>query len=186
MAYRNGTYVAFHADGTNIPGGNSDIDYYQLMCAWSANKNVEFTLINSHEKASAVRDSSKRETLRQSLMVRMRNSRNMVLIVGDATRFDKDWVPLEIEKATDFYKIPIIVTYTRLSMPVRDPKALSEFWPSALKTRIENNTVGAIHIPLKQAPLFDAIAQFDHNKFPLGGGLGIYNDAAYIEFGISG
>jgi hypothetical protein len=35
MAYRNGTYVAFHANGTNIPG-QSDIKYYQLMRAWSA------------------------------------------------------------------------------------------------------------------------------------------------------
>jgi len=82
MAYRNGTYVAFHADGTNIPGGNSDIDYYNLMKAWSANSTVEFNMINSHEKASAVRDGSLRETLRKSLLERLRNSKNMVLI-GD-------------------------------------------------------------------------------------------------------
>lgn len=31
MTYRNGTYIAFHAKGTNIPGGNSDIDYYNLI-----------------------------------------------------------------------------------------------------------------------------------------------------------
>lgn len=184
MAYRNGTYVAFHADGTNVPGGNSDIDYYQLMCAWSANENVEFTLINSHEKASAVRDSSKRDTLRQSLMERLRNSRNMVLIVGDTTRFDTDWVPLEIEKAVDFYKIPIIVTYTRLNTPIRAPKALSELWPPALKARIENGTVGAIHIPFRQAPLFDAISQLDHNHFPVGGPLTRYSDEAYRAFGM--
>jgi hypothetical protein len=184
MAYRNGTYVAFHADGTNIPGGNSDIDYYQMMCAWSANKNVEFTLINSHEKANAVRDSSKRETLRQSLMERLRNSRNMVLIVGNTTRFDTDWVPLEIEKAVDFYKIPIIVTYTQLSTPIRDPKALSSLWPPALKSRIENGTAGAIHIPFKQAPLFDAISQLDHDNFPVGGALTKYSDEAYRVFGM--
>ena len=35
MAYRNGTYVAFHAQGTNLPG-KSDMDYYNLMTAWSA------------------------------------------------------------------------------------------------------------------------------------------------------
>lgn len=184
MAYRSGTYVAFHADGTNIPGGNSDIDYYRLMCAWSENKNVEFKLINSHEKASAVRDSSKRDTLRQSLLERLRNSRNMVLIVGNTTRFDVDWVPLEIEKAVDLYKIPIIVTYTQISTPIRNPKAFSDFWPPALKARIDAGRAGAIHIPFKQAPLFDAISQFDHNKFPLGGGLGIYSDEAYREFGI--
>jgi hypothetical protein len=99
MAYRNGTYVAFHADGNNIPGGKSDIDYYNLMKAWSANKHIEFNMINSHEKASAVQDNSLRSTLRASLLDRLRNSKNMVLIVGNTTRFDTDWVPFEIEKA---------------------------------------------------------------------------------------
>jgi hypothetical protein len=186
MAYRSGTYVAFHADGTNIPGGNSDIDYYQLMCAWSANNNLEFNLINSHEKASAVRDNSKRETLRQSLLERLRNSKNMVLIVGETTRFDTDWVPFEIEKAVDFYKIPIIVAYTKQSAPIRNPKALSEFWPPALKLRIESGAAKAIHIPFKQAPLLDAISQLDPNNLPVGGALTIYSDEAYRVFGVSG
>ena len=64
MAYRNGTYVAFHADGNNLPGGKSDIDYYRMLQAWSAHPDDEFTLVNSHEKASAVRDSSLKATLR--------------------------------------------------------------------------------------------------------------------------
>jgi len=66
MAYRNGTYVAFHANGTNQPG-KSDIDYYNLMKAWTAKSDDDFTMINSHEKAYAVRDSSRKETLKASL-----------------------------------------------------------------------------------------------------------------------
>ncbi len=50
MAYRNGTYVAFHAAGTNQPG-KSDIDYYNLLKAWTAKTDDDFTMINSHEKA---------------------------------------------------------------------------------------------------------------------------------------
>src|SRR4051812_6699248 len=119
MAYRNGTYVAFHADGNNIPGGKSDIDYYNLMKAWSANKHVEFNMINSHEKSSAVGDNSMRTTLRASLLERLRCSKNMVLIVGDTTRFDTDWVPFEIEKAVDAYQIPIIVAYTVFDRAIR-------------------------------------------------------------------
>jgi hypothetical protein len=79
MAYRNGTYVAFHAQGTNRPG-ESDIDYYNLMKAWSAKTDDDFTMVNSHDKASAVRDSSKKATLKASLQERLRNSRNMVLL----------------------------------------------------------------------------------------------------------
>jgi hypothetical protein len=186
MAYRNGTYVAFHADGTNIPGGNSDIDYYNLMKAWSANSTVEFNMINSHEKASAVRDGSLRETLRKSLLERLRNSKNMVLIVGETTRFDTDWVPLEIEKAADVYGLPIIVAYTMCSWPIRNPSELSGRWPPALASRINAGTASAIHIPFKQLPLYDAISQLSHKNPPVGGALTRYTDEAYRFFGIPG
>ena len=53
MAYRNGTYVAFHADGNNIPG-KTDIDYYNLMKAWAGKGDDDFTMINSHDKAYTV------------------------------------------------------------------------------------------------------------------------------------
>lgn len=184
MAYRSGTYVAFHADGNNIPGGKSDIDYYNLLCAWDSNKSHEFRLVNSHEKASAVRDNSKKTTLRASLLERLRNSRNMLLIIGETTRDDTDWVPFEIEKAVDSYQIPIIVAYTVFSSAIRNPNALSGYWPSALKTRIENGTASAIHVPFKQAPLYAAIEQFSHDSLPKGGGLGIYDDQAYASWGI--
>ena len=184
MAYRSGTYIAFHADGNNIPGGKSDIDYYNILCAWNVNGNHDFKIVNSHEKASAVRDSSKKSTLRASLLERLRNSRNMVLIVGETTRLDVDWVPFEIQKAVEVYKIPIIVAYTFFSNAIRKPSAFSGYWPSALKTRIDNGTASAIHVPFKQAPLYDAIGQFSHDNLPRGGGLGIYDDQTYLGWSI--
>ncbi len=184
MAYRSGTYVAFHADGNKIPGGKSDIDYYNLLCAWDAHRNHEFRLVNSHEKASAVRDSSKKATLRASLLERLRNSRNMILIVGETTCLDTDWVPFEIEKAIDVYRIPIIVAYTVYTGAIRKPLALSVHWPPALTVRIKNGMANAIHVPFKQAPLYDAIGQFSHDNLPKGGGLGIYDDASYLNWGI--
>lgn len=186
MGYRNGTYVAFHADGNNIPGGKSDIDYYNMMKAWSANTGVEFNMINSHEKSCAVRDTSLRSTLRASLLERLRNSKNMVLIIGKTTRFDTDWVPLEIEKAVDAYQIPIIVAYTIYDGAIRKPSAFCDYWPPALASRISNGAASAIHVPFRQAPLHDAIGQFAHNNVPLGGGLGIYSNEAYVSFGIGG
>ena len=187
MAYRSGTYVAFHADGTNVPGGNSDIDYYYLVKAWSANKDVEFNMIDSHEKASSVRDSSLRTTLRNSLLERLRNSKNMLLMVGATTRLDTDWVPFEIEKAVDEYGIPLIVAYTKISAPIRQPSLLSSLWPLALASRISNKTACAIHVPFKQEPIHDAITRFSHDNLPGGGsGLAIYTDDAYRSFGIDG
>jgi len=184
MAYRSGTYIAFHAAGNNIPGGKSDIDYYNLLCAWDANREHDFKLVNSHEKASAVRDNSSKTTLRESLLERLRNSKNMVLIIGETTGYDTDWVPFEIEKAVDAYGIPIIVAYTVFTKAIRTPSFLSGYWPPALKVRIENGTASAIHVPFKQAPLYDAIDQFSHDSLPPGGGLGRYNDEAYASWGI--
>jgi len=185
VAYRNGTYVAFHADGNNLPGGKSDIDYYRLLCAWDANKHHDFQIINTHEKFSAVRDSSKKTTLRNALLERLRHSTNMLLIVGETTREDTDWVPFEIEKAVDSYGIPIIVAYTASDRVISDPRALGHYWPRALATRINDGTARAIHIPFKQAPIFAAIEQFSHNNLPPEGGLVIYSPAAYRSWNIS-
>ena len=185
MAYRNGTYVAFHAAGTNLPG-KSDMDYYNLLKAWTARTDDDFTMINSHDKASAVRDASLRSTLRKSLLERLRNSKNMVLIIGETTYQDTDWVPFEIEQAIDTYEIPIIASYTISERPIREPKALSNYWPNALKLRINNDTANVIHIPFKKEALKDAISQFSHSSPPKGRGLGVYNDEAYRAFGIAG
>jgi hypothetical protein len=104
MPYRNGTYIASHANGTTIPV-DSDMKYHNLMKAWTAKSDDDFALINSPDKASAVRDSSLHAPLRASLPERLRNSKNLVLIIGETTRFDTDWVPFEIEKAIDAYKL---------------------------------------------------------------------------------
>jgi MTH538 TIR-like domain (DUF1863) len=187
MAYRNGTYVAFHADGTNLPG-QSDMSYYNLLKAWTAKSDDDFTMINSHDKASAVRDTSKHETLRRSLRERLANSKNMVLVIGETTRNDTDWVPYEIELAVDKYEIPIIAAYTAkvCDGPIRNPKALSGYWPNALATRINNDTAHVIHVPFKKLVIADAISQFSHNHFPKHFGLGYYSDDAYKSFGIEG
>lgn len=185
MAYRNGTYIAFHANGTNRPG-QSDIDYYNMMKAWANKGDDDFTMVNSHEKAAAVRDSSSRTTLQNSLMDRLRNSKNMVLILGETTRFDTDWVPFEIEKAVDLYKLPIIVTYTEWAKPIRSPASFSGYWPKALADRINGGIASAIHIPYKKSALLAAIEQFHPKNLPRNGGLGYYSDEAYKSFGIDG
>lgn len=183
MAYRNGTYVAFHAEGTNVPT-DSDIKYYNLMKAWTEKEDDDFSMINSHDKTSAVRDSSKWETLRARLKERLRNSKHMVLIIGPTTKNDKDWVPLEIEYAIDNCDIPIIVAYTGYEY-VMAPDKLSDLWPEALKKRINSGTASCIHIPFKKEPLKDAISQFSHDNKPKGGGLGVYSKEAYAAFGIT-
>lgn len=181
MAYRNGTYVAFHANGTDVPT-DSDIKYYNLMKAWTEKGDDDFSMVNSHDKASAVRDDSKRTTLKASLQERLRNSRNMVLIIGKTTRFDTDWVPFEIEQAVDVYEIPIIAAYPDYDS-ILAPGQLSSLWPKAFADRISNKSARVIHIPFKKEPIKAAIKQFDHENLP-SGSLVYYTRETYVKWGL--
>jgi hypothetical protein len=186
MTYRNGTYIAFHANSTTDPTA-SDIRYYNLIKAWSERSDDDFSFINSHEKTAAVRDSSLRETLRSRLVTRLRNSKQLLLIVGKTTKEDTDWVPFEIRYAIDECNIPVIAAYTITDKPILRPSTSSTIathWPAGLRTRIENNTAGVIHIPFRKEPIKAAVGQFNQNNFPNGGGLGWYNEDAYRSWGM--
>lgn len=182
MAYRNGTYIAFHAEGSSDPTA-SDIKYYRMMMAWRAKDGSAFPFYNSHDKVPAVRDTSQSETIKRSLRLRMDNSKNMVLIIGERTRFDTDFVPYEIADAVDRCGIPIIATYPGRGV-IRTPSNLRNVWPTALQTRIDNGKANVIHIPFHRKTIENAIWQFNHNNPPVGGGLGYYGDEAYREFGL--
>lgn len=181
MAYRNGTYVAFHAEG-NADASQSDMKYYRMLQAWHENDGMEFKMIDSHAKTSPVRDSSSRQTLRDRLRERMRSSRNMLLICSEKTQLDTDWVPEEIEYAVDVCEIPIIVAYPGYNF-VTNPSGFRPWWPAALATRIDNGTAKVIHVPFKQVPLNSAIDQFHHDNLP-NGSLVRYSDQAYANWGI--
>lgn len=181
MAYRNGTYIAFHAEGTNEVG-KSDLKYYNLIKAWTAKTDDDFSFVNSHDKASSVRDSSKKETLRRSLIQRLSNSKNMVLIIGDTTKNDTDWVPFEIEHAIDKYQLPIIAAYTGYKY-ILNPGSHSDLWPKALASRIRSKTAKIIHIPFKKEAVAAAISQYSVHKKNTLGPLSYYTKATYQKWG---
>lgn len=166
MAYRNGTYIAFHAEGKTDPTA-SDIKYYRMLKAWHVNDGMDFKFVNSHDKVSAVRDTSSKDTIMRSLRARLDGSKNMVLIIGNTTKNDTDFVPYEIAYAVDQCKIPIICVYTQYASILNVESHRAE-WPLALKSRIDANTVRALHIPFKQKVIDTAIGQFHINNLPTG------------------
>ena len=181
MAYRTGTYVAFHGVGTTDPTA-SDIKYYNLLKAWNVRDEKDFEFVDSHEKTSAVRDSSKRETLRKSLVTRLNRSKNMILILTERTKEDTDWVPFEIRHAVDEDEIPIIAAYPGFKS-LLDPTKLRSWWPTALRTRIDKRTARVIHIPFREKPLHVAVSQFSHTALPKGS-LIYYTREAYQRWGL--
>ena len=183
MAYRNGTYVAFHAGGTTDPTA-SDIKYYNTLKMWDANNDIEFTLVNSHEKTGAVKDSSQRETLRRSLIERLKNSKHMLLILTEETRNDTDWVPFEIAQAVDVCRMPIIAAYPDFSS-ILAPSELRRYWPKALADRVGKAHPSWRRLSFKRPAIFDAVGQFGvgNATYPIDG-YGYYNRETQVGWGL--
>lgn len=98
MAYRNKTYVCFDAD--------TDIHYYRLMTAWKENERIAFDFHNAHE-INNLRDSSSEQQIKNKLRERLKNTKVLVILIGENTRNLYKYVRWEIEYAIE-KNIPII------------------------------------------------------------------------------
>ncbi|MCV2894401.1 TIR domain-containing protein [Lentibacter sp. XHP0401] len=181
MANRTGTYFAFDGLG-QADRSKSDLKYYTVVQGWNAAKGIDFKFVNSHEKASAVRDTSKLETLKVSIRQRLVVSKNMVVIISADTRKSGSLLSWEIERAVDVYKLPLIVAYAGFNS-ILEPRALSSRWPSTLATRINNRTAKAIHIPFKKDIMLASIRRFTVNGEEIGGSLVTFTKQAHINWG---
>ncbi len=179
MAYRNGTYVAFAADG-NTDITKSDIKYYNLLKGWNKMKGKDFKLINPHEKGAMLRQWSKEETIKRTLRARLDNSSRLLLLVGNTTKLDTDFVPYEIEYAIDKCNLPVIVTYVnhRTRISTHCPQNLINLIPKSLKDRMDNDTVKTLHIPFRERIINEAINEYNHNNLPTFS-FGGYKDSVY-------
>lgn len=98
MAYRNKVYVCFD--------GDNDIHYYRLMQAWHQSDHTSFTFYNAHDLNSA-RDSSQEASIKKQLRERLLNSKVLVVLVGQNTRYLYKFVRWEMEQAISM-GLPII------------------------------------------------------------------------------
>lgn len=121
MGYRNKTYVAFD--------GDNDMWAYRLMTAWKSNEHIDFDFHNAHDLNYA-RDTSLTESIKQQLRERMANSKQFILLVGDRTKYLRNFVPWEIELARK-KDLPIIVVNLNGERSYDD-----DLCPSAIKTNV--------------------------------------------------
>ena len=182
---RTGTYIAFDGLGQADPT-KSDFRYYSTLQAWSANKNINFSFVNSHDKTYAVRDSSSKATLYARIRERLGASKNMVVILSKDTRKSGSVLSYEIEQAIDVYKIPLIIAYPDYTAiwGVGNGSELEEYWPISLKERIDKFDTQAIHVPFKKEPLLDAIPRFTVNGEGLSNGRNHYSREAHVQWGL--
>lgn len=115
MGYRNGNYCAFYVDEPfeqNNLGAFSTPDFvtYNLLRTWKG-ADSSFPFIDSHEKNYNVRDGSDWETtLKPRLRERIRNSKNIVLIISTITRSSRA-LREEIDYGINIQGLPIVVIY---------------------------------------------------------------------------
>ncbi len=90
MAYRNKTYIAFD--------GDNDMHWYRLMTAWKANDGFSLNFHNAHDLNKAW-DSSQEESIKRQLRERFANSKLLVVLIGNKTKYLTKFVKWEMEVA---------------------------------------------------------------------------------------
>lgn len=143
MSYRNKTYVAFD--------GDNDMTYYRLMTAWKEHDHIDFDFYNAHDINSA-RDTSTEESIKAQLRIRMANSSQMLLLVGENTKYLRKFLPWEIELARK-KDIPIIIVNLNNKRVYDD-----SLCPSAIK-----DSTYTISIPFKMKAIQYALDHFPAN-----------------------
>jgi len=102
MSYKNKTYVAFASE---------DINKYRLMEAWKKNENIDFNFYDAHDLFIS-RDTSKPETIKKNLRERMKNAKQVVLLISkDAKKKGDDDVSFlshEIDLIVEF-DLPVVI-----------------------------------------------------------------------------
>lgn len=169
MAYRNKTFVSFD--------GDSDIQYYRLMCAWKSHDNIPFgdDFQDAHDLNYA-RDTSTEEAIKAQLRKRFENSKNFILLVGDNTRYLRKFVPWEIEQAIRLNLPPIVVNLNGLRQMDGD------LCPPAIRDAL------AIHVSFNAAIIQHALenwpATFESLRAQGKTGPYFYNESTYRQLGL--
>lgn len=178
MANRTGTYIAFAAEGGKEVT-KTDFRFYNLMKGWDKMKGRDFNFVNSHEKVRQIRVGSLPTTIERTLKERIKASKRFLLLVGEKTKFDDDFVPMEIEYAVKECGLPIIVCFVNERNRITNyTPALKALIPPSLKKLMENSEVKTIHIPFRQRIMSKALDDFDYYKQPKYS-TGFYADSLY-------
>ena len=167
MAYRNKVYVCFD--------GDNDIHYYRLMQAWHQSDHTQFTLYNAHDLNTA-RESSQEASIKRQLRERLLNSKVLVVLIGQNTRYLYKFVRWEIEQAMSIGLPIIAVNLNNLRQQDTDR------CPPIIKDEL------VIHISFRAAILQYALENWpaEHVRFKQEGKTGpyYYASAVYERLGI--
>jgi hypothetical protein len=100
MGYKDPTYVIFD--------GDEDGWAYRFMRGWKANDNIDFDFRDAHDLDNMTSRAQSEEYVKRQLRERMRQSKSVLILVGEKTKNLYRFVRWEIELALEL-GLPIIV-----------------------------------------------------------------------------
>lgn len=167
MAYRNKTYIAFD--------GDTDMSYYRTLQMWKSNDDINFEFYDAHDLNTS-RDTSLTESIKNQLRTRFDNSKLFMIIVGEKTKWNRKFIPWEIEQALN-RKLPIIVVNIN-GVRQKDENRC----PTLLRDEL------AIHIPFKAAIIQYAFenwpSSYESHRSQGNTGTYVYKEEVYKSLGL--
>ena len=171
MAYRNGNYTAFYVAEPFNPsslGANAtkDFQYYNVLRMWKG-ADATFPFVDSHDKTYSVRDGSDWEyTLKPRLRERLRNSKNIILILSSITTNSRA-LREEIDYGINDQGLPVIVVYpeysTKESLLIGGSlkQAVKNLWENLPVLRDSMSKVPTLHVPMNKDLIKQALNNGD-------------------------
>ncbi|WP_434211880.1 TIR domain-containing protein [[Pseudomonas] boreopolis] len=160
MAYRNGNYTAFYVAEPFHPsslGANAtkDFQYYNTLRMWKG-ADATFPFVDSHDKTYSVRDGSDWEyTLKPRLRERLRNSKNIILILSSITTNSRA-LREEVDYGINNQGLPVIVVYpeyaTKESLLAGGSlkQEVKGLWGNLPVFRDSMSKVPTLHVPMNK------------------------------------
>lgn len=166
MGYRNKTYIAFD--------GDNDMSYYRLMTAWNANDGFSLNFHNAHDLNTA-RDSSQEESIKRQLRERFDNSKMLIVLIGENTRYLTKFVKWELEVALKL-AMPIV------AVNLNNSRTLDDRCPPTIKDEL------VVHVPFKHNIIEYAMENWpsEFAQLRIEGKIGSrhYVEDIYLRFGL--
>lgn len=129
MAYRNKVYVCVEYD--------SDNRYYNTLKMWDKNDKFDFKFFNAHDMNNIMKFSNE-DSIKSKLRERLKNTKLMIVLIGERTKYHHKYVGWEIKQAQNL-DIPIIAVNINKKNGIDN-----DLCPASLKMK------NALHIPFKK------------------------------------
>jgi hypothetical protein len=144
------------------------------MLMWKENDKIDFDFHNAHD-LNNLREGSQEETIKRKLRERLNNTKQMIVLVGDLTRFQNKFVRWEMEVALSL-DIPII------AVNLNKKRCMDEdLCPAIIRDKY------VVHIPFAMKIIKHALDKFPEEyakRRPEDMGPRVYPDQVYTSLGL--